>query len=136
MTTVLPFKVSFFLKIAFRTLHLADLMIIGQGVLSVCFFPSLWDLLMSLIDTFSLFLVFLFQKISIITSPVISFTFAFTPWIRRQKICFEICLSFYFISSSISSNFSWICLALLTWTSFVEEENIVYLFLQILQRVV
>ena len=47
------------------------------------FFPSRWDLSMSLIDTFS---CISFSKISMTISSVFSFSCSFTSWIRSQLL--------------------------------------------------
>ena len=103
-------------------------MIIGQGLLPVRFFPSQWNLSMSLADNFSFIS---FTKKSITTSSETSFSFSFLRWIKRQFLLeyyswrstllsivsifsfkdfasflsSKICHSFSFLSASTSSNF-------------------------------
>ena len=70
-----------FQDLLFSKNFLANLMIIGQGLLLVCFFPSRQDLSMSLADNFSFIS---FSKNYTTSLPVSSSLFSFTSWIRRQ----------------------------------------------------
>ena len=128
-TNSLTFQDFFLYKIALRTFYLTILMIIGRGLLLICLFLSRWNQSVSLAD---IFYCISFWNIPVTTLSLFSFSFPLTPWIRRQFLLeyfswrsrllsivstflfkvftsffsSEIYLSFFFLSTFISSNFS------------------------------